>query len=85
MPKGPATFNLCTMRNECEVYPWTIIKTLHQLYQQMLPFVRIEVEGVCPLNTVQDWPVFWTDECASSIGGINVEPDVLNRVVISFD
>ena len=58
---------------------------LLSLNKQMLPFVRIEVEGVCPLNTVQDWPVFWTDECASSIGGINVEPDVLNCVVISFD
>ena len=46
-------------------------------FLQFLPFVRVEVEGVGQLNTIQKRSILVKDERASGVCRIDVEPDVL--------
>ena len=50
-----------------------------QAFLQCVPFVRVEVEGVSQLNTIQKRSVLIKDERTSGVGSIDVEPDVLMK------
>ena len=41
--------------------------------------MRIEIERVCMLDTIQNRSIFWTNECAASISSIDMHPN-LNKI-----